>query len=224
MVASQSTSPLGMWHVQFSVQIPSGGHATLSNSSSEWPPLSCPDVLSGPSANVLDKSLGLVSRAIIIYTTKSMLDGTLLSHFRQPPSPRRLQNEKIEMTTSHPSHHLWQPSAGQWWLYHHHDKPKSLPTIKRDKAPDTIKNPHTVKEGKCSCPKEEDPRENKEMLEIKANKTIGGCVRTPCTDIFCRLNKAGTIFSWWNISHNISQMVAVTPSKITLNFSPGARC
>ena len=77
---------------------------------------------------------------------------------------------------------------------HHHDKPKSLPTIKGDKAPDTIKGPHTLKEGKRSCPKEEDPRDNREMLEIKANKTIEGCVRTPCSDIFCRLNEAGTIF------------------------------
>ncbi|RVW76966.1 hypothetical protein CK203_055535 [Vitis vinifera] len=31
---------------------------------------------------------------------------------------------------------------------HHHDKPKSLPTIKGDRAPDTIKGPHTVKEVK----------------------------------------------------------------------------
>ena len=40
--------------------------------------------LSGPSASVLDKSLGRVSQAIIIHTTKSMLNGTLLSHFGQP--------------------------------------------------------------------------------------------------------------------------------------------
>ena len=46
--------------------------------------LPCLDVLSGPNANVLDKSLDCVSRAIIIHTTKSMLDGTLLGHFRQP--------------------------------------------------------------------------------------------------------------------------------------------
>ena len=46
--------------------------------------LPCPDVLSRPNASVLDKSLDRVSRAIIIRTTKSMLDGTLLGHFRQP--------------------------------------------------------------------------------------------------------------------------------------------
>ena len=77
----------------------------------------------------------------------------------------------------------------------HHDKSKSLPTIKGDKASDTIKGPYTVKEDKCSYPKEEDPRENRKMLKIKANKTIEWCVRTPCRDIFCKLNETGTIFS-----------------------------
>ena len=108
------------------------------------------------------------------------------------------------MTASHPSYNFWQLPAEQWWLCHHlkyhHDKPKSLPTIKEDKAPDTIKNPHIVKEGKHSYPKEENPRENRKMLEIKVNKTIRWCVRTPYPDIFCRLNEAGTIFSWGNAS------------------------
>ena len=36
---------------------------------------------------------------------------------------------------------------------HDHDEPKSLPTIKGDKASDTIKGPHTVKEGKLSYSK-----------------------------------------------------------------------
>ena len=54
---------------------------------------------------------------------------------------------------------------------HHHDKPKSLPTIKGDRALDTIKGPHTVKEeGKRSYSKED--RQN---IREKANKTIGGC-------------------------------------------------
>ena len=73
---------------------------------------------------------------------------------------------------------------------HHHDKPKSLPTIKGNRTPDTIKGPHTVKEGKRSYSKED--RQN---IRENANKTIGGCVRTPCLGIFCRLTKAGTIFS-----------------------------
>ena len=38
---------------------------------------------------------------------------------------------------------------------HHYDKPKSLPTIKGDRASDTIKGPHTVKEGKRSYSKED---------------------------------------------------------------------
>ena len=78
---------------------------------------------------------------------------------------------------------------------YHHDKPKSLLTIKGDKTPETIKDPHTVKEGKDSFPKEEGPSENIKMLEIKANKTIGGCVRTPCLDIFCKSNEGSIIFS-----------------------------
>ena len=79
---------------------------------------------------------------------------------------------------------------------HHHDKPKSLPTIKGDRTPDTIKGPHIMKEGKRSCPTEKDPKENtQKALEIKANKTIGGCVQTPCPDIFDKSIEAGTIFS-----------------------------
>ena len=70
--------------------------------------LPCPDVLSRPNASVLDKSLDYVSQAIIIHTTKSKLDGTLLGHFKQtittctaPPAKR-----KTRMTVSHPSHNI----------------------------------------------------------------------------------------------------------------------
>ena len=49
-------------------------------------PLSYSDVLSGPSASILTKSFGRETRTIIVYTIKSMLDGTLLSHFKQPVS------------------------------------------------------------------------------------------------------------------------------------------
>ena len=37
-------------------------------------------------------------------------------------------------------------------------------------------------------------------MRKETNKTIGGCVRTPCPDIFCRLIEAGTIFSWRGVS------------------------
>ena len=37
-------------------------------------------------------------------------------------------------------------------------------------------------------------------MRKEANKTIGGCVQTPCPDIFCRLIEAGTIFSWRGVS------------------------
>ena len=47
-------------------------------------PLSCPDILSGPIASVLTKSFGHETHAIIVYVVRSMLDGTLLGHFKQP--------------------------------------------------------------------------------------------------------------------------------------------
>ena len=110
--------------------------------------------LSGLNASVVDKSLDRVSWAIIIHTTKSMLDGTLLGHFRQPittcPVPPAERKDKDDGKSSLPQSltvacrimMALPPSQ------HHHDKPKSLPTIKGDKAPGTIKDPHTVKEGK----------------------------------------------------------------------------
>ena len=63
-------------------------------------PLSYPDILSGPSASVLTKSLGRETHAIIVYTVGSMLDGTLLSHFKQPvtvytPSPAERKDRDV---------------------------------------------------------------------------------------------------------------------------------
>ena len=90
MAASQNTPQLDTWHVQPSVWIFLMGHVALStlhpddHGTGVLSTLPCPDVLFGPNASVLDKSLDHVSRAIIIHTTKSTLDRTLLGHFRQP--------------------------------------------------------------------------------------------------------------------------------------------
>ena len=50
---------------------------------------------------------------------------------------------------------------------YHHDKPKSLPIIKGDRTPNTIKGPHTVKEGKRACPTKKDPKENTQSVRDK---------------------------------------------------------
>ncbi|RVW71270.1 Codeine O-demethylase [Vitis vinifera] len=86
----QNAPPWDTWQVQPSVRIFLMGHGALStlhpddHGTGVLSTLPCPDVLSRPNASVLDKSLDCISQTIIIYTTKSMLDGTLLGHFRQP--------------------------------------------------------------------------------------------------------------------------------------------
>ena len=102
-------------------------------------------------ASVSNKSLNHVSRVIIIHFTKSVLDGTFLCHFRQPattfPTPPAERKDKNNDKSFLPQSLIaacrimitLPPSK------HPHDKPKSLPTIKGDKAPYTIKGPHTVK-------------------------------------------------------------------------------
>ena len=75
---------------------------------------------------------------------------------------------------------------------HYHDKSKSLPTIKGDKASDTIRGP--------SCKERRQAfllsKKGRLIIREKANKTIGRCVRTTYSNVFCRLIKAGIIFSW----------------------------
>ena len=153
--------------------------------------------MSGPSASVLTKNLGRETQTIIVYIVRSTLDRTLLSHFRQPvtaytPSPTELK-DRDDGESALPQ---FLTAACRTMMallppQHHHDQPKSLPTIKEDRASNTIKDFHTMKEGKLSYPKKED-RLN---IRKKTNKTIGGCVRTPCPDVFCRLIEAGIIFS-----------------------------
>ena len=106
--------------------------------------------------SVSNKSLDRVLWAIIIHFTKSMFDRTFLGHFKRfattcPATPTE-RKDKDDNKSSLPQSltaacrimMALPPSK------HHHDKPKSLPTIKGDKAPDIIKGPHTVKEGKHS--------------------------------------------------------------------------
>ena len=84
-------------------------------------PLSYLDILSGPSASVLTKSLGRETQAIIVYIARSMLDGTLLSHFKQPVTtytpPPVERKDRDDNKSSLPQ--FWQPPIGQWWLCHH---------------------------------------------------------------------------------------------------------
>ena len=106
--------------------------------------------------SVSNKSLDRVSQAIIIHFAKSMLNRTFLGHFRRPattcPAPPIKRKDKNGSKSS-----LLQSLTVACRIMmalppskHHHDKPKSFPTIKGDKAPGTIKGPHTVKKGKHS--------------------------------------------------------------------------
>ena len=105
-------------------------------------------------ASVLNKSLHRVLRAIIIHFIKSMLDKTVLGHFRQPattyPSLPVERKDKDDDKSSLPQS-LIVASRIMMALppsKHHTDKPKSLPTIKREKTLGTIKVLHTIKKGK----------------------------------------------------------------------------
>ena len=71
-------------------------------------PLSYPDILFGPNARILTKSLGREMKAIIVYTAKSMLDGTLLSQFKQPVTAYTppLVERKDRDDASHTSHNF----------------------------------------------------------------------------------------------------------------------
>ena len=154
MAALQSTPPLDTCHVQPSARICIGAGTwhfqpfiRMTMGLVCYPHLPCLDSV----ANVLDKILNHVSRAIITHTTKSMLNRMLLGHFRRPattcPAPPAGRKDKDDGKSS-----LQQSLTAACKIMitlppskHHHDKPKSLPTIKGDKDPDTIKSPRTVK-------------------------------------------------------------------------------
>ena len=57
------------------------------------------------------------------------------------------------------------------------------------------------------------------IIREEANKTIGGCVRTTCPDVFCRLIKARIIFSWKGSVH-----LATARAPVTQSFNIGAVC
>ena len=53
-----------------------------------------------------------------------------------------------------------------------------------------------VKGGEVRIPKEKGPKDvNIKMLKSKTNKGIGGCVWTPCPDIFCKANEGSIILN-----------------------------
>ena len=79
--------PRDTWHLNSLSGFPQGG---TRHSQTHGPddPLSCPDMLFGPSISNLIKSLDRETRAILVYTARSTFDGTMLSHLRQPVTAR----------------------------------------------------------------------------------------------------------------------------------------
>ncbi|RVX05882.1 hypothetical protein CK203_023913 [Vitis vinifera] len=111
-------------------------------------------MLSGLNASNLTKSLGCEMRASLVYTTRSTFDGTILSHFKQlvtahipSPAERKDRNDgksfppMISEAACRAMMALPLPQRN-------HCKPKSLPTIKGDRASDTIKEP-SCEERRC---------------------------------------------------------------------------
>ena len=85
------TPPGDTWHTNSLSGFPQG---SIRHSQTHYldDPLSCSDMFFRPNASNLIKSLGRETRTSLVYTTISIFDGTILSHFRQPvtahiPSP-----------------------------------------------------------------------------------------------------------------------------------------
>ena len=107
------------------------------------------------------------------------------------PAFRCLQSERTGVMASHLPRFLTAACRVMMILpspQGHHDKPKSLPTIKEgSRTSDTIKKGLHAKR-KVSYLTQK--KGNRLILWAMANKTIGGCVRTPCPDNFCRIDWA----------------------------------
>ena len=72
-------------------------------------------------------------------------------------------------------------------LKYHHDNIKYLPTInERNSTPGTIYKPSHEEEGNPSIPSKRSTDLSLSLTMV--DKTIGGCVRTPRPDAFCRWN------------------------------------
>ena len=134
---------------------------------------------------------------ILIYTARSTFDKTMLSHLRQ------LVIACIPLPAQQKDKNDGKPPPSPWYLIaacrtmmalplpqHHHDKPKSPPTIKGDRASDTIKG-LSRKERKYAFLLRKNGRL---IIREKTNKTIKGCVRIICPNVFCRLVETGIIF------------------------------
>ena len=146
MATPHGTPPGDTWHTNSLSGFPQGG---IRHSQTHYPddPLSCPDMLSGLSVSNLIESLGREMGAILVYTARSTFDGTILSHFKQlvtahipSPAERKDRNDgksfppMISEAACRAMMALPLPQRN-------HCKPKSLPTIKGDRASDTIKEP-----------------------------------------------------------------------------------
>ena len=134
---------------------------------------------------------------ILIYTARSTFDKTMLSHLRQ------LVIACIPLPAQQKDKNDGKPPPSPWYLtaayrtmmalplpQHHHDKPKSPSTIKGDRVSDTIKG-LSRKERKYAFLLRKNGRL---IIREKTNKTIKGCVRIICPNVFCRLVETGIIF------------------------------
>ena len=146
MAIPHSTPPGDMWHINSLSGFPPEG---VRHSQTHDPddPLSCPDMLYEPSVSNLIKSLGRETRAILAYTARSTFDGIILSHLRQPITARIPPPvERKDKNDGKPSPPQYLTGTCRTMMalplpQRHHDKTKSLPTIKGDRASDTIKEP-----------------------------------------------------------------------------------
>ena len=122
----------------------------------------------------------------------------MLGHLRQPITtriPPLAERKDRNDGKSSPPRYLTAACRTMMTLslpQHHYDKPKSSSTIKGDKASDIIKR-HSCKERRYAFPLR---KKERLIIKEKTNKTIEGCIRTICPDVFCRLVEARIIFGW----------------------------
>ena len=147
---------------------------------------------------------------------------TTACHTSTRPITRRVKG-RVEVTTSHFSRSFYMITSHDLWQQHH--LPRFLTAVSRvamtmlppnvimtnikylltinekNSTHDTIYKPLRKKEGNRQIPSKR-PTDSYLPLLTMANRIIGGCIRTPCPDVFCRYNDWIKNLFWVEVAHS----------------------
>ena len=154
MAASQDTPPLDTWHAQPSIRMSiwtDTWHVQPFVRAITWPDMWYLPLIWMPSPNLMasvsNKILDRVSRSIITHLPRSL---QTTCHNLSCAAYKMKRQGWWQTIPSAISDSRLQGNDGSTNLQALLWQPKSLPTIPRDNALDTIKGSHTVREGKHS--------------------------------------------------------------------------